>query len=378
MNHKTIKYLFNTYKEDALFGRYIRLEDINPLIKNLPSKFNIDCIGQSVLNQDIYSITFGLGHKKILMWSQMHGNESTTTKAIFDVLKTFKNNQFESILKACTIKIIPMLNPDGAEVYTRLNANLVDLNRDAQDLSQPESKVLRSYFEEFKPDFCFNLHGQRTMYSVGNTNHTATLSFLSPAEDKQRHITETRKKAMEVIVHINNALQNSLPNQTARYDDSFNANCVGDTFQALQVPTVLFEAGHYKNDYIREQVRGFVFEALLEAIQYIAKNDITGEKYQDYLKIPENGKRFYDVIIRNGQFGDRFLDVGINYQEQLIEKNVKFIPEVMIIEDLSKFYGHKELNANGSEIFTSKNQPIQVGYSNDFVTVNNVKLSLNL
>jgi murein tripeptide amidase MpaA len=36
-----------------------------------------------------------------------------------------------------------MLNPDGAKTYTRENANKVDLNRDSQDLTQPESKILR-------------------------------------------------------------------------------------------------------------------------------------------------------------------------------------------------------------------------------------------
>ena len=51
-----------------------------------------------------------------------------------------------------------MVNPDGAKLYTRVNANEVDLNRDSVNLSQPESKVLRNVFEEFKPDYCFNLH----------------------------------------------------------------------------------------------------------------------------------------------------------------------------------------------------------------------------
>ena len=70
------------------------------------------------------------------MWSQMHGNESTTTKALFDVFNTLISNNpiIKHILNACTLYIIPILNPDGAEAYTRVNANAVDLNRDAQEL----------------------------------------------------------------------------------------------------------------------------------------------------------------------------------------------------------------------------------------------------
>src|SRR5690606_25096737 len=112
--------------------------------------------------------------------------ESTTTKAVFDLLNLFaysKEDDVKAILENCTIGIIPMLNPDGARMYTRLNANHIDLNRDAQNLTQPESKILKACFDDFKPDFCFNLHGQRTIFSAGFTNKPATVSFLAPAQD---------------------------------------------------------------------------------------------------------------------------------------------------------------------------------------------------
>ena len=165
MHSEFIKSLFNSYKESSLFGRYIHTESIINLLKDSKLKTYVDRIGTSVNNENIYSITIGSGSKKILMWSQMHGNESTTTKAIFDILNvlTASETLSNTILKSCTLKIIPILNPDGAKAYTRLNANQIDLNRDAQELSQPESKVLRAVFEDFKPDFCFNLHGQRIL-----------------------------------------------------------------------------------------------------------------------------------------------------------------------------------------------------------------------
>ena len=148
-----------------------------------------ETIGNSVKGKPIYAVTIGKGQKKILMWSQMHGNESTTTKALFDVLNTLTSNNpiVKHIINACTLYVIPILNPDGAEAYTRVNANAMDLNRDAQDLSQPESKVLRQAFMSFKPHFCYNLHGQRTIFSAGNTNNPATVSFLSPAQDEHMY-----------------------------------------------------------------------------------------------------------------------------------------------------------------------------------------------
>lgn len=378
MDNQLLNTLYTTYKATTLFGRYIQLKDITPLINNLPEFCKVEVIGQSVLGESISSITIGNGPIKVLMWSQMHGNESTTTKAVFDMLNTFSDASMQSLLDACTLKIIPMLNPDGSAAYTRLNANAVDLNRDAQDLSQPESVVLNTCFKRFKPDYCFNLHGQRTVFSVGDTNKPATLSFLSPSQDKNRSVTTTRQKAMHVISAINMGLQDDLPNQIGRYDDGFNINCVGDAFQSLNAPTILFEAGHYKDDYNREVVRGFVYKALLLALNYIVSEDKQRFDVTHYNAIPENGKRFYDIMIRNAQFKDQILDIGINYQERLLNNAVKFMPKVVAITDLSKFYGHKEIDANHNKVLNHDNKLISIDYENDFVVINNVKLSLNL
>ena len=95
--------------------------------------------------------------------------------------------------------------------------------------------------------------------------------FLAPAQDQASTITSNRKRAMEVIAVMNANLQLQIPNQVGVYDDSFNINCVGDTFQAQNIPTILFEAGHYKDDYEREEVRAYIFQSLLVSLDYIAK-----------------------------------------------------------------------------------------------------------
>ena len=67
----------------------------------------------------------GTGSTKVLMWSQMHGNESTTTKSLLDLLRFLNTNP--DWLDNLQLSIIPILNPDGAKAYTRVNANQVDL-----------------------------------------------------------------------------------------------------------------------------------------------------------------------------------------------------------------------------------------------------------
>lgn len=371
--------LYSLVKNPELFGRYITNSHIEKCLKKFPKSLT-SVVGHSVLNQPIYSLTFGTGSKKVLMWSQMHGNESTTTKALFDVFNLFlTNNEISNtILETCTILVIPILNPDGAERYTRLNANHVDLNRDAQNLSQPESKVLRKVFDEFKPDYCFNLHGQRTIYNVGNTSNSSILSFLSPSQDAQRSLTKNRKIAMGIISEINQLLQVEIPNGVARYDDGFNLDCVGDTFQNLGVPTILYEAGHFPKDYNREEVRRLVFIAILKGIEVIVcgAKDLSSE---GYFNIPENSKQLYDIIIRNACLQDgssNLQDIAIQYNEKLIDGRVEFMPIIEKISKLDGFFGHKEIDANGGMIKNVNDSEIKVGYENDFVLINNEQISL--
>ena len=371
--------LYSLVKMPELFGRYITNSDIVSCLKKF-QKSTYSIVGYSVERRPIYNLRFGTGPKKVLLWSQMHGNESTTTKALFDCLNLFLTNNpiANAILNSCTIVAIPILNPDGAERYTRLNANSVDLNRDAQVLSQPESQVLRSVFDDFKPDYCFNLHGQRTIYNVGTTSVSSTLSFLSPAQNDERDITPNRKMAMHIIAEINDMLQKEIPNGVARYDDGFNLECVGDTFQSLGVPTLLYEAGHWPNDYNREAVRRLVFIAILKGLHVISI-DTDDRHYKNYFDIPENSKQFYDIIVRNVRLSDDtsdLVDLGIQYIERLNGRTIDFIPTVEAISKLDDFFGHREINAKGQIVKNGDNTEIKVTNENDFVLINNEKIVL--
>ena len=380
LEHLQTKY--EQHKEGLLYGRYIHLDHIKNLLEKHRLHFEVMVLGKSVLDEDIHFIKVGSGARKILMWSQMHGNESTTTKAVFDLLNVLsdaKNDAVKKILDRCTIGIIPMLNPDGSRAYTRLNANQADLNRDAQNLSQPESRILRKCFEDFKPDFCFNLHGQRTIFSAGPTNKPATVSFLAPAQDVDGSITPSRKKAMAVIVKMNEHLQKQIPGQVGIYDDTFNINCVGDTFQALNVPTILFEAGHYPNDYNREKVREFIFQSLWIGLDEISFGKMQDSSVKSYLNMPQNEKLFYDIIIRtvklDGHNSSQVLDIAIQYEEKLHQNKLVFIPKIEKISDLGGFFGHREINAQGQMVLTPDFEELKEGLAIDFVWINNKKHS---
>ncbi len=297
MKLSTLQEAFISSKEKAISGRYISPDFIQDFLNKLPSFFEVKTAGFSVENRPIFSIKFGTGKTKILMWSQMHGNESTTTKSLLDFFNflQLKNQEKEVVemLKNCTFFILPMLNPDGSFLWTRNNANDVDLNRDAQDLSQPESRILKEVFDDFKPDFCFNLHGQRTIYGFEKTGKPSILSFLAPSADEERSFGFSRKRSTHLISHIYISLQSELAGNIGLYDDGFNNNCVGDAFQEVGVPTILFEAGHFPGDYARERTRAYIFYALFYAIEAASSN--IEYDLQTYTNIPEHNKCYCDV-----------------------------------------------------------------------------------
>jgi hypothetical protein len=369
----------NAIKESSLFGRYITLNHIEDLILSSAPFFDLEVIGYSELDAPIYNLTIGNGPIKVLMWSQMHGNESTTTKAVMDLINWLKqdNPEVKNLLNDLTISIIPMLNPDGAEVYTRINANNEDLNRDAKSLTQKESNVFRTYLNRFKTDFCFNLHGQRTIFSAGATGNPATLSFLAPAYNKNRAINNVRKQSMRLIASVNQVLQTIIPNQVGRYDDGFNENCLGDTLTMLDIPTILFESGHYKDDYNREQVRQFTFTAILEMLISIKNNVQNSFNHELYFDIPENEKLFCDVLIQNALISNDICDIEINFKEVLINKELIFLPIVERITKSSEKQAHYYLEASNNEVLTNNGLVLFEGYENDEIQINFENYSLN-
>ena len=142
-----LKCLFTSSRR-RIFGRWITLDHIRRTFdKHLQNGVMINDIGRSEKDRPILELSFGTGAVKVLIWTQMHGNESTGTKAVFDLLNYLQSNDLfaQMITKEITLKIIPILNPDGAQRYTRKNANEIDLNRDAVERVAKESRVLREH-----------------------------------------------------------------------------------------------------------------------------------------------------------------------------------------------------------------------------------------
>jgi len=349
----------NEFKLQNIHGRYLTNTHLEEFLKTLePAIFKVDIIGKSVKDKPVYSINFGKGSFRVLLWSQMHGNESTTTKAVLDLMNAMNNKQKDHWLDYFTFCFIPILNPDGAEAYTRVNANAVDLNRDSYDLSQPESKILRKTFDEFKPHLALNMHDQRTIFSAGPEEYPATVSFLAPSYNDECSVNDTRFFAMQLIAGMHEVLKERIPNQIGRFDDAFNINCIGDMFTYLNVPTILFEAGHFQNDYHRDMTRDIISESLCVLLDSIITGSYRKFKLEDYFAIPENEKNFVDIIIENHHTTDeefkKHKKLPVLFKESLINGQIQFIPVLDFISAPDYKYGHIVLNFSGLEINNEK------------------------
>jgi hypothetical protein len=335
-----VKQLFEQQKEIALFGKWIPFQNIEPLFKKHQNSFEIHQLGFSELQKPIMQLKIGTGKKRILLWSQMHGNESTGTKALFDIFNCFSNNSKElsTIIENCTLLFIPMLNPDGAEAYTRVNANNIDLNRDAVEKVAVESNLLRRVLDDFNPHFCFNLHDQRTIFGVEGTKNPATISFLAPSEEITRAVTKGRIQTMNVIVAMNQLLQQIIPNCIGRYTDEFYPTATGDNFQKLGYNTILIESGHFSEDYNREFSREYTFYAILQGLFHIATNN-QFDSYKAYFEIPNNENMFFDIIHRNQSKND----VAYQYIDKIINSKLVSYLEKIEGEDIKNKFGHNEI-----------------------------------
>ena len=308
-------------------------------------------IGRSVKGLPIIELKIGNGKKNIFMWSQMHGNETSTTRAIFKLIPWLLNTSQSEYLKTFSIYIIPQLNPDGSKLYTRHNANNIDLNRDAMTLSEPESVVLNKAIKRISPYLALNLHGQRTIYGAGNSGKPATLSFLAPSADENRSITPAREKAMKIIIDIKKGLSKELPDGIARYNDIYNPNCVGDSFTSSEIPTILFEAGHYPDDYDRTIVTNYIFKAfklLLKSLVKKSNNNSTDE----YFKIPENIENFTDLLISNVDivYDEKVFkkqQLAVQYLEKLDRNKINFVPIFIKFDNNLPYKAHRHIDLKG-------------------------------
>lgn len=310
---------YAAFAEPAIKNRFYKHADLEKLIAHLPASFKTSIAGYSAEHRSLNLITWGDGPVKVFLWSQMHGDEATGTMALFDLINFLSleiyTEQIELLRKRCSLYIMPMVNPDGAERFTRRNAQQIDINRDFVKVVAPETQVLKKIHAAMKPDFGFNLHDQNTLWSVCGTNKPATLSYLAPAYDQQLSTNSIRKNAMLVIAEMFKVLNPLLPGQIGLFDDEYEERAFGDNFQMAGTSTILIEAGGFRNDEEKQEIRKYYFLSILAGLAAIATAEYQEFSLKDYINIPKNDKKIFHILIHGIILEGISVSIGLNYEE---------------------------------------------------------------
>jgi hypothetical protein len=286
----------------------VRHADVLGLIDKLKSAderlFQVEQVGTSVEGRSLNHIWFGRGPMHVLLWSQMHGDEPTATSALFDVCTYIARHRSEphvsQILERLTVHMVPMVNPDGAERWTRRNAQGLDINRDAVLLQSPEARALKALRDRLEPAVGFNLHNQNWRTSVGTPPQPAAISLLAVASDEALSDTPQRVLAKKTAAVVRQAIEPFARGRMGRYDETFNARAFGDNFSRAGTGVVLIETGPWPGSEPDRALVRINFVAIFSALQALASGSVDHADPELYTTLPENDSNLFHTIVKGG------------------------------------------------------------------------------
>lgn len=329
--------------------RYLPFSLWEECLEELKQRLSLDIleIGRSVQQRPINRIKIGSGRHKVLIWSQMHGNESTGTMAVLDLIEVLhtESSESEKVLNDVEIHIIPMLNPDGAQLFRRENYLHIDINRDARSRETPELQALINYSKIFDFDWAFNLHDQRNIFTVGKTGKEARISFLAPSFNEEREINEIRGRSIFLIADMKKALGATIEPYIGRYTDEYYPRAIGEYFMNEGVSTVLFECGASFKDYSRWNSRLYCGYSMYMAVNSIISGGWESQSEDNYWNIEENTQFKLDLIFRNAIEVSSSIKSSLGYLtlEKLEKGELERILEFNTNGDLHDYHGFTEI-----------------------------------
>lgn len=258
--------------------------------------------GESAEGRPIRVLAIGSGPEKVLLWSQMHGDEPTATCALVDLLSYLAGTRSEpatrELLSRLTLLVVPMLNPDGAVRNDRRNAQGIDVNRDAVELQTPEGRFLKALREEHAPAAGFNLHNQGPLLTAGPDGPQLALSVLAvPAADREPEGPAVQRKK-GLAGAMARAAEPFAPGRVGRYDMDYTERAFGDSMSRWGTPTVLLETGGWHGPDEAGRLVRLNFVVLLSALHALARGEERAAA-PVYETLPYNARgRLVDLLVR--------------------------------------------------------------------------------
>ncbi|WP_460217861.1 M14 family metallopeptidase [Psychroserpens sp. MEBiC05023] len=244
---------------------YLWLDSIvnkNPELKKVVA-------GQTVLNNNNYCIELDreVISNSVVLIARQHPPEipggTIGFKAFFEALMG-SNSTSNSFRKYFNVYAFPLLNPDGADLgHWRHNAKGVDLNRDWNSFTQPETKMVKNYIENkvkkgTKVQFAIDFH---TSYSG---------PYLLVLDSV--HVAKSRN-----IIHdwIQNIERNSNFEVEARRRSQELPYCYNYFINRFNCEAITYEEGDEVNrDVIRTRAKIYANEFMKTMLSKLENNEL--------------------------------------------------------------------------------------------------------
>jgi predicted deacylase len=203
-----------------------RLHNYEELVKALTQleasthgRVQLEVIGQTNENRDIYLAKVGTGAKKVMYITEQHGNEPLGTEAALQLLKKLGSSnhpEIRAIREEVTLYVVVRANPDGRERFWRYNydpeAN-PEFGRKGQgyDINRyhspslppevnpvPEAAAIQRVYERYRPDLVVDYHHQGS-YRTEEGEMITTSVFWPTHPDVSREVVDLSKQASVLI-----------------------------------------------------------------------------------------------------------------------------------------------------------------------------------
>lgn len=283
-----------------------QIEFLHRLGSRAPFNIRLSSAGHSGVGRTLYTLRFGQGARRVLVWARQHGDELDCTAALCLVLHELITHpevpEYALILQRLDLAVFPMVNPDGVARFTRRNAQEIDINRDAVSESTSEGAALVALKNRVNPEFCFNLHDMNPRKSANN-RHLVVLAFQAGPFEPRDIDNDVRLKAKKICGLMTETARQFAPDNIARYAADYMPTAFGDSMMRWGVSSILIESGGWHEQQGGDDfVRRLFALSLLRGLHAIAAGEDQPATGDIYDAIPfENTQQFVDVILENGK-----------------------------------------------------------------------------
>lgn len=334
--------------------------EVDRILSKSPESAVRTKLGVSHEGRPIELLQLGTGKHRVLMWTQMHGNEPTHTTVLMNLLDRLVNHPSEglseNLLGNLTIGMVLGLNPDGSERNIRHNAQGIDINRDALQFSTPEGRIFRDLIQSYQPKFGFNLHNQRHRLSIGEPAEPVAVSLLVPPIDEEDSQNESTRLATQVAATFCEKVRRQCGNRISRYGIEYMARAFGEWVQRQGVSVILVEAGGWPDGQF-DQLEKLHYAALAQTLEAIALDKLDDAAAESYHELPKfHDHLMFDLLVDKSKIAQSpdgtmtEAEIGINYPSRLAGVPCNEFGVIEAVGDLHENGGIDTLASNNNVV----------------------------